>query len=288
MTGVGQPELVHGETAPLSFYIHIPWCRARCGYCDFNTYVTDTGDVAIVDGYLSALLAEIDQAAQLLGPRRLSTIYFGGGTPTLMPTAGFGRLINAIAQRFELDPDIEISSEANPETLSLGYLAALRQTGVNRLSLGMQSSDPAVLATLDRVHTPGRVAEAVRWARQSGFDNLSLDLIYGTPGESMSSWAATIKQALSLSPDHLSAYSLIVESGTPMARRIAKGELLEADEDELADKYLLAEECFAAAGLSNYEVSNWSRPGMACRHNLVYWRGGDWWGVGAGAHSYLA
>jgi len=271
----------------LSLYIHIPWCRARCGYCDFNTYVTDTTDPAATGPYVAALLAEINLAADTLGLRQVTTIYFGGGTPTLMAPSDYQRVLTTVRQRFDVACDAEITTEANPETISLPLLAELRQLGINRLSMGMQSATPHVLATLDRVHTQGRVADGVAWARTAGFDSLSLDLIFGTPKETLADWQTTLDAACALSPDHLSAYSLIAEPATPLARRMARGELPYPDEDDLADKYLCAEECLKAAGLNWYEVSNWALPGRECRHNLAYWRSQDWWGVGAGAHSHV-
>jgi oxygen-independent coproporphyrinogen-3 oxidase len=204
-----------------------------------------------------------------------------------MPAADYQRILDGVRDHFDIVPGAEITTEANPETLSPELLAQIRDTGVNRLSMGMQSAVPHVLATLDRVHTPGRVVEAAGWARAAGFTNLSLDLIYGTPGESIADWETSVDSALALEPDHISAYSLIVEDGTPLARRMAKGELPYPDEDDLADKYCLADEKFSSAGLGWYEVSNWAKPGYECRHNLAYWHGDEWWGIGAGAHSFV-
>jgi len=285
----------------LSLYIHIPWCRVRCGYCDFNTYVLPTGREAgdsktkspdsrpagPMATYLDAILEEVRLAAWALGTRWVTTVYFGGGTPTLMSVADYGRVLDRVRDCFDLVPDAEITTEANPETLTPELLDGIRATGVNRLSMGMQSAVPHVLATLDRVHTPGRVVEAAGWARSAGFSNLSLDLIYGTPGESAADWETSVDSALAMEPDHISAYSLIVEDGTPLARRMAKGELPYPDEDDLADKYCLADAKFSAAGLGWYEVSNWAKPGYECKHNLVYWHGDEWWGIGAGAHSFV-
>ena len=274
-------------SSPLALYLHVPWCRVRCGYCDFNTYVTDTSNPANTAPYVEALRREIALAAKTLGPRWVKTVYVGGGTPSLMSAIDLGRLISSIRRQFDLDDAAEISVEANPESLSPDWLGDVRDLGVNRLSLGMQSAVPAVLATLDRTHTPGRVVEAVDWARRAGFDNISLDLIYGTPGESMDDWETSLVTALALKPDHVSAYSLIVEPGTPLAKRVQAGELAAPNEDELADKYTQADRLLSTVGLNWYEVSNWARPGRECRHNLVYWRSGDWWGLGAGAHSHI-
>jgi oxygen-independent coproporphyrinogen-3 oxidase len=272
----------------LSLYLHIPWCRVRCGYCDFNTYVLGSAAPDLPERYQAALLAELGLAAERLGPRRVETIYFGGGTPTLMAPPAFAALLGRIGELFDVAPDAEITTEANPETVTPASLAQLRQAGITRLSLGMQSAVPHLLATLERVHTPGRAVEAVGWARAAGFASVSLDLIYATPGETLTDWEHSVETALAAEPDHLSAYSLIVEPGTRLAARIARGELPAPQEDAMAERYLLADERFNAAGLAWYEVSNWARPGHECRHNLAYWRSGDWWGFGAGSHSHVA
>lgn len=275
------------SAGPLSLYIHIPWCSVRCGYCDFNTYVTDTSDVANTAPYIEAVRKEIALASATLKGGWVRTVYFGGGTPTLMSAVDMGRILATVRRSFDLDDSAEITTEANPETLSPQYLEDIRRVGVNRLSLGMQSAVPHVLTTLDRVHTPGRAMEAVGWARKADFDQVSLDLIYGTPGESLNDWEATLIAALAVKPDHVSAYSLIVEDGTPLARRMEAGLLPYPDDDSLADKYVLAERMLSNGGLTWYEVSNWSKPGRECKHNMNYWRSGDWWGIGAGAHSHL-
>ena len=226
-------------------------------------------------------------ARAVLGPagRALSSVYFGGGTPTVLPPGDLARLLAAARDLFGLAPDAEITTEANPESVDERSLTALRAAGVTRLSLGMQSAMPHVLSVLDRRHEPGSVGRAVGAARAAGFDNLSLDLIYGTPGESAADWQASLDAALALGPDHVSAYALVVEPGTRLARRVARGEVAAPDDDDLADKYLQADAALEAAGLGWYEVSNWGRP---CRHNLGYWRGADWWGIGPGAHSHVA
>ncbi|WP_026926818.1 radical SAM family heme chaperone HemW [Granulicoccus phenolivorans] len=277
---------------PLSIYLHVPFCSTRCGYCDFNTYTSDElGPGASRADYLDSALAELDLAARALGGTSappVSTIFIGGGTPTLLPPADLARFVAGVADRFGLEPDAEITTEANPETVGPAELAALRAGGLNRISFGMQSARTHVLQVLDRVHTPGGALRAVRDARAAGFDNISLDLIYGTPGESAADWQASLDAALSVEPDHLSAYSLIVEEGTRLAGRIRRGELPEPDEDDLADKYLQAEDTLSAAGYGWYEVSNWARtPQHRARHNLAYWRGHHWWGIGPGAHSHI-
>ena len=284
------PAAALGERAPLSFYLHVPFCATRCGYCDFNTYTSaELGSApgASQRAYLDAVRAELDLAARILGPREIRTVFFGGGTPTLLPSAELVGLLDALRDHFPLSADAEITTEANPESVDDRYLAALAEGGFNRLSLGMQSSVGHVLAVLDRRHTPGRVADAVRGARAAGFGSISLDLIYGSPGESPDDWRTSLRTALDLEPDHLSAYSLIVEPGTRLAARIRRGELAGVDDDVHADYYLIAEAELATAGLEWYEVSNWARPGHACRHNLAYWRGHDWWGIGPGAHSHV-
>lgn len=281
---------------PFGFYVHVPFCTVRCGYCDFNTYTAEElGPVGGAPGasratYAEAAIAEVRRARAVLGDVDLpvSTVFFGGGTPTLLSPADLGSVVAAIAGEFGLADDVEVTTEANPDSVALWDLEELRAVGINRLSFGMQSSVDHVLKVLDRTHDPLRVPAVVQWARQAGFDNLSLDLIYGTPGESLADWTASVEAALACAPDHVSAYSLIVEDGTALARRVRRGELPMPDEDDLADKYQLADERFAAAGLGWYEVSNWSTgPDTRCRHNLLYWTGGDWWGVGPGAHSHV-
>ncbi len=276
---------------PLSLYLHVPFCATRCGYCDFNTYTA--AELGSAPGssqwaYLDAVRRELDLAAGVLfGAPPVSTVFFGGGTPTHLPPDALAGLLRAVRDRFVLAADAEVTTEANPESVDPAYLADLRAAGFTRISFGMQSAAPHVLATLERRHTPGRVGEVVGWARAAGFDSVSLDLIYGTPGESLADWAATLEAALALEPDHVSAYSLIVEPGTRLAARIVRGQLPEPDEDAQADAYLLAEERLARDGFVAYEVSNWARAGHKCRHNLAYWRSDHWWGVGPGAHSHV-
>jgi len=279
--------------APLSFYIHIPYCVKRCGYCDFNTYtpgeLKDGGTLAEVSGdYIDLLLREVEQAAREVPTAHpVPTIFFGGGTPTLMEPSDLGRVLTAIQTRFGFAPDIEITIEANPDTVTKEKLAALRAIGINRISFGMQSAVPHVLKVLDRTHNPENVAKATVWAREAGFEHISVDLIYGIPGESMEDWKASIDTALSLPIDHISAYALIVESGTKLANQVKRGEIVMPADDETADKYLLADQAFQAAGFEWYELSNWARPNGECRHNVAYWLGANWWGLGPGAHSHV-
>lgn len=276
---------------PLSLYLHVPFCSVRCGYCDFNTYTSaELGSApgASRSAYLDAVRAELDLAASVLGtPPPVGTVFFGGGTPTLLESGELTGLLDAVRATFGLAPDAEVTTEANPESVDAGYLDALVGAGFTRLSLGMQSSAPHVLRVLERRHTPGRVAQVVGWARAAGFGSVSLDLIYGSPGETAGDWRSSLRAALDLAPDHLSAYSLIVEPGTRLAARIARGELAGVDDDVHAEYYVIADEELSKAGLTWYEVSNWARPGHECRHNLAYWRGDDWWGIGPGAHSHV-
>ncbi len=277
----------------LSFYLHVPFCATRCGYCDFNTYTAgELGSAASPQSWLAAALGEIDVAAKVLAAggqqRPVSTVFVGGGTPSLVGAGPLTVLLAAIRDRFSLAPDAEVTTEANPESTDPELLAALRAAGYTRLSLGMQSTSTRVLQVLDRTHTAGRALEVVRWAREAGFEHVNLDLIYGTPGEQDAEFAASLRAAIDSGVDHVSAYSLIVEPGTRLARQVRTGILPMPDDDVLADRYLLADGMLTDAGMSWYEVSNWARDDAAqCRHNLAYWTGGDWWGVGPGAHSHV-
>jgi putative oxygen-independent coproporphyrinogen III oxidase len=278
---------------PFGFYVHVPFCTVRCGYCDFNTYTASelgTGPGASRATYADAAVDEIRLARSVLSDRDVpvQTVFFGGGTPTLLPPSDLARIVSAIDEEFGLADDAEVTTESNPDSVSAEDLTVLRAGGVNRISFGMQSAVPEVLAVLDRTHDPKRVPQVVDWARAAGFDQVSLDLIYGTPGETLAQWQASLDSALACSPDHLSAYALIVEEGTALARQVRRGEVPMTDDDDLADKYLAADETLERAGLGWYEVSNWARDEAArCRHNLGYWTGGDWWGVGPGAHSHV-
>jgi oxygen-independent coproporphyrinogen-3 oxidase len=275
----------------LSFYVHVPFCSVRCGYCDFNTYTaTELGGGASQASYADTAVEEVRLARRVLGDvdAPVSTVFLGGGTPTLLPPADLVRVLHAIRDEFGLAADAEVTTESNPDSVDEAALAALRDGGFTRVSFGMQSAVPHVLQVLDRTHDPRRVPRVVEWARAAGFDEVSLDLIYGTPGESLDDWRTSLESALACEPDHLSAYALIVEDGTALARQVRRGDVPMPDDDDLADKYLLADDLLTAAGLDWYEVSNWARrPESACRHNLAYWRGTDWWGVGPGAHSHV-
>jgi oxygen-independent coproporphyrinogen-3 oxidase len=276
----------------LAFYVHIPYCARRCGYCDFNTYTPSelsiSSDLSGVSrDYIDLVIAEIASARKVSKADAVPTIFFGGGTPTLMEPKDLGRVVTAIKNNFDLAPNAEITTEANPDTVTKAKLAELREAGINRISFGMQSAVPHVLSTLDRTHNPANVVQGVRDARAAGFDELSVDLIYGTPGESMSDWQESIDTALSLPISHISAYALIVEQGTKLGAQVKRGEVVMPDDDETADKYLLADEKFKSAGLDWYELSNWSKPGSESKHNLAYWNGANWWGAGPGAHSHI-
>ena len=273
-------------------YLHVPFCTVRCGYCDFNTYTEADHPGMSLDEFPNSASAELDLASRVIDeaglPRRsLSTVFFGGGTPTLLSPEQIGQLLEKLSATWGLAPDAEVTVEANPDTLSASVIERLAQVGVTRLSLGVQSFVPHVLRTLDRTHNPESVAPAVRAAREAGV-HVSMDLIYATPGESMADWRTSVEQAIGLDPDHLSAYSLIVEPGTALARRVRRGELEPVDEDRQAEFYELADDLLTAAGYHWYEVSNWSRsPAAQSRHNLSYWTSQDWWGVGPGAHSHI-
>lgn len=280
-------------TAAFGLYVHVPFCATRCGYCDFNTYTArelGTAPGASRATYADAIRTELRMARRVCGETDvpLATIFVGGGTPTLLPPEDLGRIVRAAREEFGLRPDAEITTEANPESVDSDYLERLRMQGFTRVSFGMQSASAHVLATLDRHHTPGRAAACVAEAHAAGFDHVSLDLIYGTPGESEQDWQESLDAAVAAGPDHVSAYSLIVEDGTRLASRVRRGELAAPDEDVMADRYLQAEETLHRAGFTWYEVSNWARAVAArCRHNELYWTGASWWGAGPGAHSHI-
>ena len=282
---------------PLSFYIHIPYCIRRCGYCDFNTYTPSElkdGEASVAkvsQGYVDAAIIEINQAFAFFDDknqlRPIETIFFGGGTPTLLPAVDLARILDELREKFGFSKNIEITTEANPDSVSAVDLKDLRTAGMNRVSFGMQSAKTHVLATLDRTHNPDRVSEVVNEAIEAGFEHVSLDLIYGVPGESIEDWKESVTAALSLPIDHLSAYALIVEEGTKLGAQVRRGDVVMPPDDETADKYLLVDELATKAGMDWYEVSNWSLTGGEARHNIAYWHSNDWWGIGAGAHSHV-
>lgn len=281
------PALQPSPGQPFGLYVHVPFCITRCGYCDFNTYTPAELGGVNPDAWLAALGEELRLAAARLGGPTVSTVFVGGGTPSLLGGERVAKLLDMVRDQFALAPGAEVTTEANPESAWPDFFAAIRDAGYTRVSLGMQSVSPRVLGVLDRIHTPNRSADAAREALAAGFEHVSLDLIYGTPGESDDDLLRSVDTAVETGVDHVSAYALVVEEGTALARRVRRGELAAPDDDVLAHRYELVDERLSAAGLSWYEVSNWCRPGGECRHNLGYWDGGEWWGAGPGAHGYV-
>jgi len=282
-------------TTDLGIYVHVPFCRVRCGYCDFNTYTLtelaarDGGPSIGLDTYADAALAEVDLARRVLGDEApaVSTVFVGGGTPTMLRSRDLGRVLSGIRQQFGLAPDAEVTTEANPDSVTPESLEELAEAGFTRVSLGMQSAVPHVLATLERTHDPANVARAVEAVRAAGMQ-VSVDLIYGAPGESLDDWRRSLDQAVALEPDHISAYALVVEEGTKLAAQVRRGLVAMPEDDDEAEKYELADEVLTEAGFQWYEVSNWARSDAArCRHNVAYWKGTNWWGIGPGAHSHV-
>ncbi|GAA4432596.1 radical SAM family heme chaperone HemW [Georgenia halophila] len=296
-----------GGVPDFGVYLHVPFCRVRCGYCDFNTYTSaELGGGANAENYADTAIREIELAAGVLSApaltaagmpaRTVSTVFVGGGTPTMLPPRDLARMLGAVRDTWGLADGVEVTTEANPDSVGAADLQELADAGFTRVSFGMQSAVPSVLATLDRTHDPARVPDVVRWARAAGLE-VSLDLIYGTPGESLEDWRRSVDAAAALEPDHVSAYALVVEPGTKMGAQVRRGELPLPDDDDAAGKYELADDMLSAAGYRWYEVSNFARvhpadrpgatPRHASRHNLSYWRGQDWWGIGPGAHSHV-
>jgi putative oxygen-independent coproporphyrinogen III oxidase len=284
---VDLPAMQPNSGQPFGVYVHVPFCITRCGYCDFNTYTPAELGGVNPDAWLQALGKELELAAARVDAPPVNTVFVGGGTPSLLGGQRLATLLDMVREHFTVAPDAEVSTEANPESTWPEFFAAIRTAGYTRVSLGMQSVAPRVLATLDRVHSPGRAAAAAREAMAEGFEHINLDLIYGTPGESDDDLIRSVEAAVEAGVDHVSAYALLVEDGTALARRVRSGELAAPDDDVLAHRYELVDARLSAAGLAWYEVSNWSRPGGECRHNLGYWDGGQWWGAGPGAHGYI-
>ncbi len=277
------------KTRDFGVYVHVPFCAVRCGYCDFNTYAPGELGGATPAGYVEAALREMEIAGASMGDsaRPASTVFFGGGTPTLLPADAMVRLLGGIQQVWGLVPGAEVTTEANPDSVTRDSLAMLAAAGFTRVSFGMQSAVPQVLATLERTHNPDNVVRAVQWAHELGLAT-SLDLIYGTPGESLADWQTSLETAVALNPGHISAYALVIEPGTRMGAQLRRGEIAAVDLDTQADMYEAADAALSAAGYSWYEVSNWSKTAdERCRHNIAYWTSEDWWGIGPGAHSYL-
>ena len=277
----------------LAFYIHIPYCVKRCGYCDFNTYTPaelqlTEGLTQISNSYIDLLVKEIEFARNQVGESAIvPSIFFGGGTPSLMEASDIKRVITAISKQFKLDPIAEVTLETNPDTVTKEKLKQFYDAGVNRISFGMQSSVPHVLKTLDRTHNPENLPQVTKWATEVGFKEISVDLIYGTPGESKQDWQQSINSALALPISHISTYALIVEEGTKLAAQIKRGEIAKPDDDLTAEKYIMADKAFTTAGFNWYELSNWAKPNSQSKHNLAYWLGHNWWGAGPGAHSHI-
>jgi oxygen-independent coproporphyrinogen-3 oxidase len=285
---VAVPDLAATAGRPFGIYIHVPFCATRCGYCDFNTYTPAELGGANPDGWLAALRIELALAAQTLGtPPPVQTVFVGGGTPSLLGGAGLAAVLDAVREHFELAPGAEVTTEANPESSGPELFDALLTAGYTRVSLGMQSIARHVLAVLDRVHSPGRALQVAAEARAAGFGHVNLDLIYGTPGETDDDLRRSVDAAIGAGVDHVSAYALVVEDGTALARRVRRGEVAAPDDDVLAARYELLDARLSEAGLDWYEVSNWARPGGECRHNMGYWDGGEWWGAGPGAHGFV-
>ena len=304
--GLLDPSLVEAQWArPLSLYVHVPFCRVRCGYCDFNTYTVGFGPGAQIGDYAPSVLAEADLAARVLADAGVSgrlaqTVFFGGGTPTMLDAGELIAILDGLRERIGIAGGAEVTLEANPDTVTREDLRAFADSGFTRVSFGMQSAVPRILAILDRTHTPKRVPLVVEWAKEAGLST-SVDLIYGTPGESLADWETSVRAALSYDPDHISAYALVVEEGTKMGAQVARGELPTPDPDDEAAKYELVDELLGEAGYAWYEISNFARASAsdrasgrasttfehASRHNLAYWRDWDWWGFGPGAHSHV-
>lgn len=282
------PALAARPGRAFGLYIHVPFCATRCGYCDFNTYTPAEAGGATPEGWLAAMRRELALAARTLGtPPPVRTVFVGGGTPSLLGGAGLGAVLAAVREHFDLAPGAEVTTEANPESAGPELFDALLAAGYTRVSLGMQSTARHVLQVLDRLHSPGRAVAAAGEARAAGFGHVNLDLIYGTPGETDDDLRRSADAAISAGVDHVSAYALVVEDGTALARRVRRGEVAAPDDDVLAARYELLDARLSEAGFDWYEVSNWARPGGECLHNLGYWAGGEWWGVGPGAHGFL-
>jgi putative oxygen-independent coproporphyrinogen III oxidase len=281
------PALVRTPGRPFGVYVHVPFCTTRCGYCDFNTYTPGELDGVNPDGWLAAVRAELRLAAERIGAAPADTVFVGGGTPSSIGAGRLAKVLDAIRDHFGLATGAEVTTEANPESTSPDLFDALLAAGYTRVSLGMQSVSPHVLSVLDRVHSPGRALAAAREAQAAGFRHVNLDLIYGTPGETDDDLRRSVDAVLDAGVDHVSAYALVVEDGTVLARRVRRGEVSVPDDDVLARRYELLDARLADAGFEWYEVSNWSTPGGECRHNIGYWSGGEWWGAGPGAHGYV-
>lgn len=274
---------------PFSLYVHVPYCSKRCGYCDFNTYTPSELDREDqIESWLNSAVKEIELARRVLKEElTIDTIFFGGGTPSLLDSNTVDNFIQSVKSNFKLKPGLEITIEANPDSITEEKSQRWLNSGINRVSIGMQSSTKEVLKKLDRTHNPDNVSHSVDILKKSGFNNFSLDLIYGTPGESLNDWENSLKDAIALNPPHISAYSLVIEPGTKMGAQLNRGEISQVNDDEAADKYQLADEMLNKNNYSWYEISNWAKKDKECKHNLNYWLGNNWWGIGPGAHSHV-
>jgi len=283
------PNIANLKNKPFSLYVHVPYCSKRCGYCDFNTYTPselDRDDQ--IESWLQSAIKETIFARKILDESlTVDTIFFGGGTPSLLEASVIKEFINNVSKHFELKKDLEITLEANPDTITQSKAEDWLKAGINRISLGMQSSATNVLQVLDRTHNPANVLSSVEILKKAGFTNFSLDLIYGTPGESLEDWSNSLKDAIAINPPHISAYSLVIEPGTKMGSQLSRGEIKAVSDDDAADKYQLAEKMLTNNGYSWYEISNWAKENKECQHNLNYWKGNNWWGIGPGAHSHI-
>ena len=283
------PNIGNLKNKPFSLYVHVPYCSKRCGYCDFNTYTPselDRDDQ--IESWLQSAIKETIFARKILVEElTVDTIFFGGGTPSLLEASVIKEFINNVSKHFKLKKDLEITLEANPDTITQSKAEDWLKAGINRISLGMQSSATNVLQVLDRTHNPANVLSSVEILKKAGFTNFSLDLIYGTPGESLEDWSNSLKDAIAINPPHISAYSLVIEPGTRMGSQLSRGEIKAVSDDDAADKYQLAEKMLNENGYSWYEISNWAKENKECQHNLNYWKGNNWWGIGPGAHSHI-
>ncbi|MEK7693163.1 MAG: radical SAM family heme chaperone HemW [Chloroflexota bacterium] len=268
----------------IGLYLHIPFCTAKCGYCDFNSYA---GHEHMIPSYAETLVKDASLWRDAVGGRSIETVFFGGGTPSLNPVEEMAKILDGMRATFHIDPDAEVALEANPGSITTEYLRGLRDIGFNRLSIGIQSFDDEELVMLDRVHTGQQARQAYASAREAGFENVNLDLIYGLSEQPLAAWQQTLEEALALGPEHLSLYALTVEDGTPLARDVARGRVPAPDPDMQAEHYEWTQDRLGRAGFEHYEISNWARPGYRCKHNLVYWQNREYLGLGAGAHSFL-
>ena len=283
------PNIGNLKNKPFSLYVHVPYCSKRCGYCDFNTYTPselDRDDQ--IDSWLNSAIKETIFARRILGEElTVDTIFFGGGTPSLLEANVIKEFITNVSNHFNLKKDLEITLEANPDTITQSRAEDWHKAGINRISIGMQSSAKNVLQVLDRTHNPANVLNSVENLKNAGFSNFSLDLIYGTPGETLEDWSNTLKDAIAINPPHISAYSLVIEPGTKMGAQLSRGEIKAVSDDDAADKYQLADKMLTDNGYMWYEISNWAKDNKECQHNLNYWKGNNWWGIGPGAHSHI-